>query len=111
MADPTPQPLPYRQFIRRLFLLEVCIPVLPTAPGEKFMIFERGATGYNARPSGRRYTFVHREDDELVPVAEAEKALEHLGVSTEMFWSIEDHTASKTAKTTPLPKPASPRDK
>jgi hypothetical protein len=71
-------------------------------------MFERGGSGYNSRPSGRRYTFVHRDDDELVPVLECQTALEHLGLSPEIFWQITDHTVVPAAARKEEKSPASP---
>ena len=68
------------------------------------MVFERGGDGYFPKPAGSRYTLVHRDNDELVPVLEVEKALQHLGVSPDVFWEIVDHTTPKT------PKPALPAE-
>jgi hypothetical protein len=74
------------------------------------MAFRDGAEGYFPKPGGARYTLVHRDDDELVPLLEIEKALLHLEVPAEVFWSVEDHTLSKATGTQDSPEASSKQD-
>lgn len=104
------QPLPYRQFINRLLILGMCIPAFPSV-GEPFLVFERGAEGYFARPSGHRYTLLHREADELVPIQEIETSLRHLDLSVVLFWSITDHSKPKADPLEPPVEPPTPPSK
>lgn len=80
------QPLRYLEFIKRLRDLDVCIPVLPSQPGTEFMMYAEGGIGYSARPSGPRCAFMHREDDEQVPVKEINAAIGMLRIPEEIFW-------------------------
>ena len=51
------------------------------------MVYERG-DGYFNGPRGKRYPLHDRPEDQLVPVAEIEMLLVHLGFSTDGFWQF-----------------------
>ena len=100
-----PQGLLFKQFIRRLLTMEVCIPFLGN-PGEVFMLFQSGS-GYNPSPKGPSCPFISRESDEWVPLKEIQDTLRLLEVNVDVFWSIEDHIEKEpqpaTGSTGPRP--------
>jgi len=77
--------VPYRKFIEVLYLLEVCIPVLPSEAGRSFMIFQNAGSGYMPKPSGCRCPFMSKDNDELVPSFEVGKTLRLLEIPISRF--------------------------
>jgi hypothetical protein len=92
-----PRPLPYRQLINRLQMMECCIPALPTVANAAFLVYRWGAASYNSKPGGPRCTLIHRENDYLVPVREIEYVLNFLDIPHDLFWQIQDHTTIPAA--------------
>jgi hypothetical protein len=77
-------------------MLECCIPSFPTKTDETFVIYRWGG-GYASKPGGPRYTFVHRDDDYVLPLKEIETALHHLDLDAAIFWEIVEHSAATEA--------------
>lgn len=105
--------LQYRQFIRRLFTMDVCIP-FSGSPGETVMFFQQG-NGYTPSPNGPSCPFIAREPNELVPEREITDTLNLLEVDHDTFWRIEDHDqpvqaldASQRVSASPAPPSAVP---
>ena len=105
----SPQALPYSRFLEILILLDCAIPVLPSESGAEYLIFARGGSGYFARPSGNCAPFVHRDNDERVPVLEIEKTINLLGIKPPIFWeAAENCQVNPTPGVTQSPKPKTP---
>jgi hypothetical protein len=85
------KPLRFNRFVEVLYLLDLCIPFIPSEPDREFMIFRDGATGYFPRPSGARCAFVTKEPDALVPALEIAKTIRILGVTIERFLEVSEN--------------------
>jgi len=83
-------PLTYSKFLQVLYLMEVCIPALPSESGAEFLIFRWGANGYSSKPGGPRAAFMHRDKDEFVTGMEVSKLLRILEIPEADFWRMVD---------------------
>ena len=77
--------VPYRKFIEVLYLMDACIPALPSDSNRSFMVYQSSGSGYYPTPSGPRCPVMSRDNDELMPAFEVEKLLNLLGFPLDNF--------------------------
>lgn len=74
--------------------MEAGAPYYPPVGSAMLIFRQSGDSGYFGKPSGPTWKCIHRNWDDIVPVAEIENSLQHLGiegVELAHFWEIQDH--------------------
>ena len=102
----SPCPLTYKRLLVRLRILEA--ELVRDEKNSCLIVFERG-DGYFGHPRGKRYPLRIRPEGQLVPVAEIEKLLEHVGFDSNGFWQLaEGEHAADPVAIAPAPRPMLP---